>query len=107
MYGSERIVMRWMNERLKTARAVRSYAVAIMGGDLSHSGDERLTRHIGATHRIDLPQRDDDGTPLWIIGKERKDSPHKMDAAAAGVLSWEARTHAIAEGVGQMVWSAV
>ena len=40
--------------------------------------------------------RDEQGKPLWLIQKERPDSPHKIDLAMAGVLSWEARTDAIA-----------
>jgi hypothetical protein len=34
-----------------------------------------------------------------LIRKDRPDSPHKMDLAMAAVLSWEARTDAIADGV--------
>jgi len=34
-----------------------------------------------------------------VIYKERPDSPFKIDAAMAGILSWEARCDAIAAGV--------
>jgi hypothetical protein len=37
---------------------------------------------------------------LWTIYKERSDSPHKIDAAMAAILSWEARCDALASGVG-------
>jgi hypothetical protein len=43
-----------------------------------------------------LPQRDEQGKPLWLIRKERSDSPQKIDLAMAAVLSWEARTDATA-----------
>ena len=46
-----------------------------------------------------LTLRDDTGVPLWTIYKERPDSPHKIDLAVCGVLSWEARCDAIAAGV--------
>jgi hypothetical protein len=39
------------------------------------------------------------GKPLWLIRKERSDSPNKIDLAMAAVLSWEARMDAIAAGV--------
>ncbi len=35
---------------------------------------------------------------MWVIHKDRPDSPQKIDAAVAAVLSWEARTDAIAAG---------
>jgi hypothetical protein len=34
-----------------------------------------------------------------LIQKERTDSPHKIDAAMAAVLSWKARTDAVAAGM--------
>ena len=33
--------------------------------------------------------------------KERSDSPHKIDAAMAACLAWEARCDALASGVGK------
>ena len=50
----------------------------------------------GTAQRRDLAVRDDKGERLWTIQKERPDSPHKIDAAVAAILSWEARTGAIA-----------
>ena len=80
---------------------VRGFAGAIATGDLSHSGDAILAAHIGNAHRRAVAVRDEDGEPLWTIAKERADSPHKIDAAVAAVLSWEARTDAIAAGAGR------
>jgi len=46
-----------------------------------------------------MPQKDEEtGKTLWLIRKDRRDSPHKIDLAMAGVLSWEARNDAIAAG---------
>jgi hypothetical protein len=42
--------------------------------------------------------RDDDDEMMWIIQKERPDSPLKIDAAMASGLSWQARNDAIASG---------
>jgi hypothetical protein len=46
-----------------------------------------------------LSATDDQGNRLWVIQKERPDSPLKIDAAMAGCLSWEGYTAAIAAGV--------
>nr|PZN59797.1 MAG: terminase [Sphaerobacter thermophilus] len=98
-YGEDRVVEWWTNRRKAMAYALEGFATAITDGTISHSGDERLTRHLGNSRRHDLPQRDEEGRPLWLIRKERPDSPHKIDAAMAAVLSWQARTDAVAAGV--------
>ena len=36
---------------------------------------------------------------MWVIHKERPDSPNKIDPAVAAALSWRARADAIALGV--------
>jgi hypothetical protein len=79
--------------------ALEGFNTAISGGDASNDGNVDLVRHLANAYRHDLPQRDDDGKPLWLIRKERSDSPHKIDLAMAAVLSWEARTDAITAGV--------
>lgn len=33
---------------------------------------------------------------MMLIGKDRQDSPRKMDAAVAAILAWEARGDAVA-----------
>jgi len=38
---------------------------------------------------------------MWTIYKEQPESPHKIDAAMAAILSWEARNDALTAGVGQ------
>jgi hypothetical protein len=97
--GPERIVEWWTNRRRPMTAALKQFKSAIADGSLSHDGDPRLTRHIGNSRRRDLPgERDDDGAPCWLIQKDRPDSPHKIDLAMAAVLSWVARTHAVAAG---------
>lgn len=97
-WGDKRVLEWWTNRPKAMAYAIRSFANAIAAGDLGHDGDERLRRHVGNAVRKVLLLRDEEGNPLWTIYKERPDSPHKIDAAMAAVLSWEARSDAIAAG---------
>jgi hypothetical protein len=97
--GKEHVIEWWTNRRKPMTAALESFDTAIKEGLISHDGDKRLTRHIGNSRKHELPQRDEDGRALWLIRKDRPDSPHKIDGAMAAVLSWEARTDAIAAGV--------
>ena len=98
-YGDEKVIEWWTNRRRQMAHALESFETAMSESTMSHAGDDVLIRHVGNAYRQDLPMRDDDGQPLWLIRKERADSPLKIDAAMAAVLSWEARQDAIASGV--------
>lgn len=92
-------VVQWATNRWRLmAYAVINYRTAIESGEISHDGDSVFAQHIGNAYRREITLKDDQGRPMWVIQKERPDSPHKMDAAMAGCLSWEARTIAIAEG---------
>jgi phage terminase large subunit-like protein len=99
LYGEDKVIEWWTNRRKQMSYALENFDTAIKSGDVSHSGDAVLARHIGNAVRHDLPQRDEEtGKALWLIRKERRDSPDKIDLAMAAVLSWEARTDAIAAG---------
>lgn len=98
-YGQKRVSAWFTNRPKPMSYALRAFNGAIEAGELSHDGDPALTRHIGNAVRRYVLVRDEDGKPLWVIQKERPDSPHKIDAAMAAVLAWEARGDAIAEGV--------
>lgn len=98
-YGDRRVIEWWTNRRKQMSAALKAYSNAIKEGALSHNGDKTLIRHIGNCYKHELPQRDEDDQPLWLIRKERHDSPHKIDAAMAAVLSWEARMDAVASGI--------
>lgn len=100
VFGTERVLEWWTNRTKAMAYAIKSFANAIVSGDLTHDGSAAYARHIGNAVRKVLTLRDDTGAQLWTIYKERPDSPHKIDLAVAGVLSWEARCDAIADGVG-------
>ena len=68
-------------------------------GEVHHNGDRLLAEHIGNAVRRPLAFVDEDGKPMWVIQKERPDSPAKIDAAMAAVLAWEARNDAVAKGM--------
>lgn len=94
-----RVVMFPTNRHRKMAEAVRSFANAQTDGSLSHNGDGAYARHVGNAHRKDLTWKDETGAPYWIITKDAPHSAKKIDFAIAGILSWEARRAALAEGV--------
>ena len=101
-FGKERVVEWWTNRPKQMAYAIKQFNTAVASGDLLHDGSADYRRHIGNAVRKYLRIRDEDGKPLWTIYKERSDSPHKIDAAMAGILSWEARNDALTAGVGQV-----
>ncbi len=96
---SDAIVLAWWTNRPKQmAYAIKSFSTAIQAGELSHDGNEAYTQHVGNAVRKKINLVEEDGTPLWVIYKERADSPFKIDAAMAGILSWQARMDAMAKG---------
>lgn len=99
MFGKERALEWFTNSTRKMTPALENFSTAIREGTLRHSGDKHFVRHLGNARREELKYRDEQGKALWLIRKERPDSPHKIDLAMAAVLSWEARTDAIAAGV--------
>lgn len=95
----DKCVIEWRTNRTnQMSDALKAFSTAIDTGEISHSGDATLTRHIGNAHKRYLPRRDEEGNQMWWIQKERSDSPFKIDAAMAAVLSWEARTDAVTAG---------
>lgn len=108
LFGEERVVEWLTTRRRQMAASLIAYKTAIGEGAIGHDGSKDLTRHLGNARRQDLKgQVDEQGKPLWLIRKERSDSPHKIDAAMASVLSWEARTDAVAAGMLTADWDLV
>jgi phage terminase large subunit-like protein len=99
-YGEKRVIRWWTNRIKAMAFAIQAYSSAMLAGDVTHDGSADLTRHLGNAVRRYVNFRDDNGAQLWTIYKERPNSPHKIDAAMAAILSWEARRDAMAAGVG-------
>jgi len=97
-------VMEWRTNRLgQMAASLTNFDTAVRSGELTHDGNETLARHIGNACKRITNLRDGEGKQLWVICKERPDSPHKIDGSMAADLSWEARTDAIAAGALQEV----
>jgi hypothetical protein len=105
-YGED-VVKAWRtNAWTEMSRATRAYAGAIASGEQSHSGAAAFVANIGAAHRRYLTTRDEDGKPVWVITKERPDSPHPINLAQAGVMSWQARLDALKAGAAEaVVWT--
>lgn len=97
-WGTKRVFKWWTNRPKAMAYAVKAYSTAIQVGEVTHNGDERFAGHVGNAQRRDTHHYDDVGQPLWTVGKERADSPNKIDALVAAVLSWEARRDALNAG---------
>lgn len=98
-YGEKRVLAWRTNRWTPMAYAIRSFENAIAAGEVTHDGSRDFARHLGNACRRPLTTRDDQGKPLYAISKERPDSPFKIDAAVAAILSWEARKDALTDGV--------
>lgn len=98
-YGEQRVVAWWTIRMKAMAYAIQAFETALRAKELSHSGDPRYARHIGNAVRKRLNMVDERGERLWVIYKDRPDSLNKIDAAMAGILSWQARSDALALGV--------
>lgn len=100
------LVEEWWCNRLKaSAYALRAYSEAMGSGAVgwspAHPHGADLTRHIGNAGLKPLPRIvDDQGKPMSILAKIHRD--RKMDAAVAGMLSWQACLEAQKAGVGRV-----
>jgi hypothetical protein len=95
----EKRIIEWFTNRPKQMGwAVRNFNTAINASDLHHDGNEVMARHIRNARKQKLNVFDDQHRQLWTVTKDRPGSPRKIDAAPAGILSWEARGDAIAAG---------
>ncbi len=73
--------------------AIESLEGAIRNQDLTFSGEYGLTRHLlNARRRLSHTK--------LALGKPSDYSVHKIDAAVAAVLAWQARLDAVASGAG-------
>lgn len=99
-YGDKIVLEWWTNRRKPMAYAIRAWWGAVAANELAHDGDRQLAAHIGNAYRQPTNLVDETGQPLWILRKERPDSPKKIDAGMAAILSWAARNDALAAGEG-------
>lgn len=86
----------WMTggRAVLVTRALESFYGAVVDGELTHTGSAVLTQHVLAARR----RMKRTG---YQIFKEHPDSAHKIDAAIAAVLAWQARLDALASGLGR------
>lgn len=98
-YGEKKVIAWWTNRLSQMAYAIRSFNNSLLAKEISHDGNLDYSRHIGNAVKKKLRMVDEKGESLWVIYKERADSPLKIDAAMAGILSWQARKDALALGV--------
>lgn len=94
-YGKERVLRYLTRDRKPMAYAIRAYRTAMASGEVGNDGDATVLSHMANARRHYTNLVDEQGAKLWILRKERPDSPNKIDAAVAGVLSWTARTDAM------------
>lgn len=78
----------------RTVSALEEYRSAVIDGELTHLNSPALTRHVLAARM--RPSR-----AGVQIAKENPSSDRKIDAAVAAVISWRARTDALAKGLGK------
>lgn len=99
-HGPKKVAMFYTDSRnlRRTATMCRAYHDAIRAGSVLNDGHPAFAEHIGHAQKRDIRMVDDDHVPLWVMEKERHDSPHKIDLAMAGALSWQARLDALAAG---------
>jgi len=100
-HGEDRVVLFWTNQRRRMAYALKQFATDMRPGTMSYGGERAglLEAHVGnAVKRPTLMRDEDDGTLLWLIGKDGHNSPRRIDLAMAACLSWDARGLAIRAG---------
>lgn len=101
-FGEERVIEWFTTRTRQMSSAVEGYDTAIKTAAISHAGQIEMERHIANACRREVSPARGSEPALWVITKDRPDSPNKIDYAMAGVLSWEARTDAVAAGAVSM-----
>ena len=80
----------------RMARAVDRLTTAIRGKSITHDADAKLAEHVANARKTWInDKRHELG---FVLVKDRKNSPHKIDAAVATALAYEARGFAIERG---------
>ncbi len=86
------VVEWWTNRRKAMAEAIERFETAARASEMTHDGNLTLRRHVLAARRNET-------TVGTLLRKDRPKSPHKIDAAIAAVLAWEARADEVATGI--------
>lgn len=83
--------------KVRMARSVRAYLDAVETRALTHHRSKPFRRHVLAAHKDYLEgSAGEDG--LHVIRKTSRASTNSIDAAMAGILSWQARLDSLADG---------
>ena len=88
----EQIIEWWTHRPRPMAYAIKAYAEAIDGGTIRYADNyfrHGFIKHLGNSGKKELKQLDDDGSPLFVLQKMDGRAEDKIDAAMAGVLSWQ------------------
>jgi len=93
-------VFEWpTNVHKRMALSLKAYIASMREGTWKFDGDERFRSHLGNARKYPIHILDEDEVNLYLVRKERPDSPLKIDIAMAGCLSWEAYRDALAAGI--------
>lgn len=98
-WGQDKVLPWYTNRQRAICWAVRGFTDSIGAGDWSCADEETFIRHLEQARKYPMNVFDDKHRQMHSLSKDRPDSPRKIDAAMAAVLSWEARSDAIAAGV--------
>jgi phage terminase large subunit-like protein len=98
-HGSDKVVFFHTNSQMtRLTRVLKAYETAVRTKEQGHEASETFAEHIAHSVKREVNLKDEDGEKLYLIQKENKNSPRKIDVAMAAVLSWGARIDAIASG---------
>lgn len=86
----DKAVTRYETAKARMMGAVERFRTDVATERLHHTGDPTLTRHV-----LNVQTREARGGGYWLT-KDRPGSPHKIDAAIAAVLAYEARADVMA-----------
>ena len=97
-YGGHRVVKWWTTRQRAMGHALREYWQAIESGTIAFADDDLFFEHLGNAVKRETNMSIDGSTDekLWLIEKDRPDSPRKIDLSMCGALSWQARLDALA-----------
>lgn len=103
----ERVMFFHTNRQLvRMTATLKAYETAVRTGELGHEGSPLFAEHVANAVKRTVNIKGDGGDRLYVISKEHRGSPRKIDIAMAAVLSWGARIDALAAGATQTRKSA-
>lgn len=88
--------------RRRMSPALKAYRNAVKTGELTHDGDDEVSRHtLNARLVVHIPAgaEDDPDRHDWVVRKPTKSQ--KIDGLVTAVLAWSARTAAVESGAAE------